>query len=581
MGLVLPDPVPYIRVMKTLLRALLIASPLLLASRDAAAQCADGSPPPCGRPPAIRRTTPALRANAWIVVPFANTTRSPELDWLRDGSVNLLSLDMARWTNVIVVPDKRVADLLREVPATRAAGPLALSDGIALARRAGASMLVMGDFFRTGTGARVAANVFDVQSGARVRTVTKQTAQADSLLHVFSELARAVLAVPPPPDAKTGDPGTTNLDAYQAYLRGIRARNRMHLTESARELRQALSLDSTFALAHAALASVLGYSGPFIRSPDRRTHALAAQRFGASLPSRERALIAATVADTERAFGEMCRIVAPLVARDSTDVEALYLFAKCNQADFMTEDAGSESRTFLGNWNRSLWASRAILDADPGFYPAFDRILDILSSPLRPGCVNTPCGPLMSVFVLWTADSLDIRYHSARAANEERSRRFDVERPDLANLAVARRIAEDWYRRDPGPYARQGLAEVRILEGDASGAYAVLHRGPVEVSPENASGIRLAFELAFKTGRAKEARAWLDTLMRVAPDGESPSLLFAHYELALGRTERFERLNLVRSGLPVDDNLARATTPSIRASSSVSPSRGSSRPSRR
>ncbi len=38
--------------------------------------------------------------------PFANATRTTELEWLRDASVNLLSLDLSRWTDISVVDDK-------------------------------------------------------------------------------------------------------------------------------------------------------------------------------------------------------------------------------------------------------------------------------------------------------------------------------------------------------------------------------------------------------------------------------------------------------------------------------------------
>ncbi|MEP7002126.1 MAG: hypothetical protein ABI969_16675 [bacterium] len=88
-------------------------------------------------PTALRRVNPPKDRRAWIVVPFGNVMKAPELDWLRDASVNLLSLDIGRWTDLRVVPDKRVGDLLRELPPARLAATLTLSDGLAIARRAG------------------------------------------------------------------------------------------------------------------------------------------------------------------------------------------------------------------------------------------------------------------------------------------------------------------------------------------------------------------------------------------------------------------------------------------------------------
>ena len=56
----------------------------------------------------------------WIVLPFNNITRSSDIEWLRDASVNLLTLDLSAWREVTVVDDKRVADFMREIPPARA-----------------------------------------------------------------------------------------------------------------------------------------------------------------------------------------------------------------------------------------------------------------------------------------------------------------------------------------------------------------------------------------------------------------------------------------------------------------------------
>ena len=120
-----------------------IAAALLSLAPFAAAgaQCPDGTPPPCMQGVArgvTRRPVPAMSARTWIVAPFANVTRAPDLEWLRDASVNLLSLDLGRWTDIVVVDDKRVADLVRTAALQKGSQALSLDDGLALARRAGA-----------------------------------------------------------------------------------------------------------------------------------------------------------------------------------------------------------------------------------------------------------------------------------------------------------------------------------------------------------------------------------------------------------------------------------------------------------
>ena len=216
-----------------MIRRIASATPVLLllaTAGRAVAQCPDGTPPPCKGATVTavaRHASPALSARTWIVAPFGNVTRSPELDWLRDASVNLLTLDMGRWVDVTVVPDKRVGDFVRELRAGRSVESLTLGDGLTMARRAGAGMLVMGDVFKVGRGARIVANVFDVRTGARVRTITQQAPDQDSLLSAFAPLARGVLAVPPPPNARTGELGTLeHVDPFDFRVRHSRKGSR-------------------------------------------------------------------------------------------------------------------------------------------------------------------------------------------------------------------------------------------------------------------------------------------------------------------------------------------------------------------
>lgn len=471
--------------------------------------------------------------------------KAQELDWLRDASVNLLSLDLARWTDVVVVPDKRVGDLLRELPTGRSTS-LTLADGIALAKRAGAGQLVMGDFFRVGSGARLVANIFDVATATRIRTITQQTSVADSLLGAFAPLARGALAVPAPSDARAGDFGTQRLDAYRAYLRGIQFKNRFRLAESEKELRAALALDSTFALAHAVLANVLAFGEVEVSKGERLQHALAAQRLGANLPKRDRALITAGVAWAHGDYLAMCDAAAPLVAADSTDVEALYAVATCEAAAPPVQ--GPVKLEFRTSWNRSLWASQTILRLDPGFYPAFDRTLDVLVTPDRGGCIwdltAGQCTPSLTwlTAVLRVADSLDTSFGSTVAERTARRERQSRERPDSISLRIARRIAEQWVADDNnGSASRQGLAEVMLRQGQTEEAYTVLRRGPLDVTPGNQRGLTLAIELAVKTGRAAEARAWMDSLVRASPDNNDNAKIRGRIDLMFARTARFRR----------------------------------------
>ena len=533
-------------------RGLLLAAALLLGARAAHGQCPDGAPPPCkgAVAAALRRANPTLNPRAWIVVPFANVTKTQELDWLRDGSANLLSMDMSRWTDVAVVPDKRVADLIRELPAVRSTAALTLNDGLSVARRAGAGRLVMGDFFRVGNGARFVANVFDVKSGDKVRTVVQQTGDADSLLTAFGPLARSVLAVPPPADAKTGDVGTQRLDAYQAYLLGVKALNRFDLPEARTQLTRALALDSTFALAHLQFANLLEWDD-LSDGVQAKAHAAAAQRFGASLPRRERMLIEAGVASAASDYTRLCAVARSLVALDSTDIQGVFLLGECSFHDDAVIRSASDSTAgaFRGNWNTAIRSFERVIELDPTYLGAFEHIIDMLQRARR---IVVDCGaaarrndcPLWSSWVLRTGDTLEIvPVHPAnRSAIATQGERWRRERPALANHTQADAIARRWVAADPSSEgARVGLARTSLMRGDLAAADAALKRVRPRAASDNLGTLRMKFEVVGKLGRGDEARAIFDSLVKTVADNPSIDVNRGALDLMLGRLARIER----------------------------------------
>jgi tetratricopeptide (TPR) repeat protein/TolB-like protein len=548
------------------LHALAALAGVALAVHPLAAQCPDGSPPPCRGAVVARTAAPALNPKAWIVAPFTNVTRTTELEWLRDAAVNLMSLDMERWTDLSVVPDKRVSDLLRETLGARAAQPIGLRDGLALARRAGAGMLVMGDFFKSGTGARLVANVFDVRTGARLRTVTHTVSQQDSLLLAFGPLTRGVLALPPPTDAATGDVGTGRVDAYQVYLRGLQERNRMEMDEAEALFRQALTLDSTFALAHAELANALTFGRSFAE-PERLLHAIAAERLGARLPPRARALIRASGAYARRDLPGMCAAADPLVAADSTDVEAMYAAMTCRIQDHVLLPAGDSAWRFRGDPNAILRLARRSLRADPGFYPAFDVLAQVLLEEVRIGCpLDRTCPDLTRSFralLVFDGDSLDARYAIDSLGREKRLERFAVQAGAKRGRLLALRTADEWAASAPtSPWAHQARAEVLFLVGRAEEAWQEVHKAPMPARRAHARGLGVAFEIAASTGRGAEARAWFDSLAKAWTGDPLGPLVLALADLRVGRGERWRRFRdgptgvvtrlATQTGLPYD-----------------------------
>jgi TolB-like protein/tetratricopeptide (TPR) repeat protein len=561
-------------------RTLLNATLFLTAGLSANGQCPDGSPPPCRTRPATpavavasapRRTTnPPLNDATWIVLPFDNLAKAPDVEWLRDASVNLLYLDLSKWSDIRVVDDERVADLLREVPGAQGK-QLSLADGLAVAKRAGAGRLVMGDVLKIGSTTAVTAKVFDVRGGQRIRTVRQESAVQDSLMPSFGKLARGILNVAPPTGANVGEIGTTNTAAYQDYLAGVHALNAFDLKTAHRHFDAALAKDSTFALAHYKLAVLIGWENP--NDDAKAAHAKAAARFSGALPPRERTLVNGLVAFDNTEFGRACGIYGSLIHPDSSDVEALYGMGECLFHDNVVEAIGGDTTRlrYRGSYNAAVSAFRRTLEIDPTYHLAFQHILDIYVNEGRSttGCrlkdttalkvdnAAASCADTYTSVSRVEADTLvlipvSVKNSGAIAAQTELARRTNS-RQNKIKKAQAYALA--W--ADAGPTESRALmilAGTDLMLGDLVGADTLMPKVRVAELTDAEQGrmFTARLELAWKRARDGEVVRTIDSIAATHPAGQAGS--YTAISLAsLGRMAALDsliRAQLGRSGAP-------------------------------
>jgi tetratricopeptide (TPR) repeat protein/TolB-like protein len=496
---------------------------LALGAGRVFAQCPDGTPPPCrgAQSAAARRANPPLDAQTWIIVPFDNVARVPDIDWLKDASVNLLYLDMSKWRDIRVIDDERVADFIREVPEARGAQTLTLQSGIAVARRAGAGKLVMGDLLKVGARTQLVAKVFDVRTGQRLRTVRQEAPVADSIMPAFGLLARGVLDVEPPSGTSLGTIGTTRIDAYQEYMEGVRALNAFEIPDAHRHLERAIELDSAFALAHYKLTIVIGWDAG--AGPEHLRHAQAAARLAGALPARERTLINGQLAQANGDYGHACELYAPLLRADSNDVEALYNFGECSYHDAVVVPVSGDSTRFVfrGSWNASMRAFRRVLVLDPTYHLAFQHVQDVLLAATRTGCLAQSDGSCQqgtyiaavgragdSVVTVPVNGVRDVAAYEAQVATARAGHARQ------RNLEEARAAALEWLQAGPGEWrARVVYGRILLRMGQVDSADAMLRTiGGRRSRLEQAQVVVDRTEVALKLHRENEAERLLDSL---------------------------------------------------------------------
>jgi TolB-like protein/Tfp pilus assembly protein PilF len=196
------------------------------------------SPPP---------VTVAVRPNSIAVLPFLNTNP--------DSADNYLGLGLA----------SELTRVLRGLPGLRVADrSSALSeqsrDPVSWGQRLQVGTILEGTIRRAGERLRVTARLVDVGEGFELWSETYDRGAAD-LLSVQGEIAQAISTTLHIPGADTTTSlarrPTSSVEAYDAYLAGTYLLNRTGPNDAetaVQHLSQAVRLDSSFALAHAALA---------------------------------------------------------------------------------------------------------------------------------------------------------------------------------------------------------------------------------------------------------------------------------------------------------------------------------------
>jgi tetratricopeptide (TPR) repeat protein len=493
----------------------------------AAAQCPDGTPPPCGgRSAPVVRRDPPLDDRAWLILPFANTTGAADAAMLSQASVSILYQDLARWQDVRVVPDDRVADLVRELPPAERTRP-GLQAALGLARRVGAGRLVLGDFLAVGGQAQLNAKVYEVRSGRQLRLVREQLSSftsLDSLTAGFGRVARGALAVPGPALSK-GGAGTTSLQAYAAYLSGMEALKDIRIDSARARFLRATQIDSTFALAHFRASQTrirfIG-GGSVLTDPNR----LAALRFSATLPPRERAMLQAVAAATRNDAAEHCRIAQQLVAADSSDVEAWNLLSSChNDVRLIVGPGGDSTRAVArGNLTAALAAGRRVYSLDPTG-PWAGNFASLMSLGAGPQClfgVTGLCPPNQLYAAAGWIVGDSAWYEGSRWTDAKQNPPYAAP-AWVTNYQARMTQVRDLYRRmaasKPGNWIlERNVAAMSLQLGDTAAAASEFVRA-LAIAPDSARIFSAAErrDLALARQRPSEALALAESTLALPP----------------------------------------------------------------
>ncbi len=308
-----------------------------------------------------------------LVLPFDNLRNEPSVEWLRDGSVSMLGLNLSQWNDLTVVDHERLHDLLAK-RGLKVGDDIGLEMARRLAREAGVWTVVLGDFTPAGDSLHLTARVFDVASGKRVDVARVDDRSAVDVRPLFDALAAKLLDLSGAPNeiriglarATTG-----SLEAFRAYLRGLEQLNRWDLAGAQRDLERAIALDTTFGLAYYKLALTRGWMVGTEDSVTDRT-ILRATKYAGNLPAHERTVINAYRAFYGGEYTEARSLYQDLLARDSGDADAWY-----GLGEAWFHDTGEVN--LAPAWTQAFRSFKRALSLDPNYALAYDHVHAMLT----------------------------------------------------------------------------------------------------------------------------------------------------------------------------------------------------------
>jgi TolB-like protein/Tfp pilus assembly protein PilF len=199
-------------------------------------------------PPVAQPVLAKPRPSSIAVLPFLNTNPDSSDNYLGYGIGTELTRALSQLSRLSVADPPR------------ALGSATQSNPVELGERLAVGTVLQGTVRRAGGRIRVTAHLVDVGEGFDLWSETYESAASD-LLHIQNEIVRAIALTLRAPGAdsvlgaRLGP--TSSPEAYDAYVAGqyllARADSR-DAAQTVSDFSRAIQLDSSFALAHAALA---------------------------------------------------------------------------------------------------------------------------------------------------------------------------------------------------------------------------------------------------------------------------------------------------------------------------------------
>ncbi|HYW30132.1 MAG TPA: tetratricopeptide repeat protein, partial [Gemmatimonas sp.] len=340
----------------------------------------------------------ASNDKVWFVAPFEIQGPDRErLAWLREGSLNMLTLSLAQWTDLQVTEYERAQSLLRGA-GIDGSETVGLEQATKIADAIGAGRIVMGQIMSVGDSMIVTAKLYDANRQSVVEEARQAALTGADPRLIFEGIASDLLSFANAPqgiDVGVTKRTTTSVAAYRAYLDGLRHLNSWRLQQADSAFDVAIGFDSTFAMAYYKKALAMGWIPSF--DSTRRIASAKAVKYSERLPQHLQELVrghdeltqgffASNVGDSTsiRAFLASRARLARLVSTDSNDAEAWYALADADFHLVHRTKYGAAPDTAARYFTESLRGFERTIKLDSSFHLAYQHLVQIYAEAASP-----------------------------------------------------------------------------------------------------------------------------------------------------------------------------------------------------
>lgn len=276
------------------------------------------------------------------VMYFENRASDRELDWLREGLADMLIASLSRSQRLTLLSRQQLTALLSHIGQQNAT-PITLADGLEIARRAQAEMMILGGFARLGDKVRIDVTLHDAKTGqlqAAESLIADSPAQILTQIDLLSlKLATHLGATLADADAQRGLTAvmTNNLDAYRYYSLALEQSLMAQYHDALALLEKALALDPQFAMAHARIGYV--YAVRMGQGEKAKPYLEKALALADRLSEKDKLFITAWQATSERQPARIIEAYRALIARHPLETEAYLRLNQTLRAQERDEEA--------------------------------------------------------------------------------------------------------------------------------------------------------------------------------------------------------------------------------------------------